>query len=154
MENKNLVSHLKDLVHLDIDAIHAYDQAIEKINVKEVKDALTNFRDDHRRHVDELSAIIRSHGEEPPRFARDFKGFLIQGFTALRSITGTEGALRAMKSNEQLTNVTYVRALSWDLPENVRSIVEKNREDERRHLDAIEDFIRREVWKEGRQDVA
>lgn len=147
ISSKDFLSGLKSLVHLDIDAIHAYEQALEKIDVAEVSQRLGEFRADHQRHVDELSAVIRRHGGEPPESSRDFKGFLIEGFTALRSVTGTEGALKAMHLNEKLTNSRYDRALSLALPPDARMIVEKNRSDERRHLEYIESAIRAKVWE-------
>src|SRR6185437_7161094 len=132
--NRDLIKNLSSLVQLDIDAIHAYRQAIKEIDVQEIRQKLTEFEQDHENHVQNLSQQISQLGGEPPVFKQDFKGFLIEGFTALRSKTGTEGALKAMKGNEKLTNAVYDRALSWDLPLDVRSVVEKNRVDERRHL--------------------
>ena len=95
------------------------------------------------------SDAIKRLGEKPPVFSRDFKGFLIEGFTAARSVTGTPGALKAMRGNEHLTNRSYKNALSWDLPQDVRTIIEANYEDERRHLSYIDDAIMKRVWESG-----
>ena len=151
METTDVVKKLSTLVQLDIDAIHAYEQAIEKIENVQVQDQLTRFKEDHRRHVENLSSLIQRHGGQAPEYSRDFKGFLIQGFTALRSVTGTEGALKAMKSNELLTNKTYDEALSWDLADDVKDVVKRNREDERLHLNYIEKAIESRVWEAGEQ---
>lgn len=150
MENNELCKHLMSLAHLDIDAIHAYRVAIEKIDVEEVKHQLEAFRADHERHVVELSPLITRLGGVPPEFKPDFKGFLIQGMTSLRSVTGTEGALKAMKMNEELTNRIYEKALSWEMPEDVRKLVTKNRDDERRHLAYVKQAIESGVWKKGK----
>jgi rubrerythrin len=147
MANPELMRHLISLVHLDIDAIHAYQLAIKEIDVQEVKDNLIKFKQDHQRHLDDLAPFIRSLGGEPPAFKPDFKGYFIKGFTALRSLTGTEGALKAMRSNEQLTNKTYEDALTWQMPDEIRSVIQKNRDDERRHLTYIEDIINQRVWE-------
>ena len=60
-------------------------------------------------------------GGNPPKRSVDLKGLLLEGFTALRSVTGTEGALKAMQSNEKTTNKKYQEALAisreWSLPE-------------------------------------
>lgn len=147
MELKETVKKLNSLVQLDIDAIHAYDQAISKIDVSSLREDLIKFKADHQRHVRELSGLVRKNGGEPPEYSADFKGFLIQGFTALRSITGTEGALKAMKTNETLTTHTYDSALSWDLPEEAKEVVRRNCEDEHRHLRHIEQCIESRVWE-------
>lgn len=137
LTGKELCDNLEKLVHLDIDAIHAYDQAIEKIDVESIRSQITDFKRDHERHVSDLSEIIRSNGGEVPEFSRDFKGFFIEGFTALRSATGTEGALKAMQVNEKLTNSKYDDSLSWDVPQDVKDVLMRNREDERRHIEYI-----------------
>ncbi len=147
MDTNESISKLSSLVQLDIDAVHAYSQAIDSIDVPEVKSRLSDFRSDHERHIENLSQAIRQLGGEPPEFKRDFKGFLIEGMTSLRSVTGTEGALKAMRTNEGLTNSTYEKALEWDLSQDVRDIISKNREEERRHIQYIEDCIERQVWK-------
>jgi rubrerythrin len=153
MESEKMVKSLVSLVQLDIDAVHAYDQAIEKIDVESIKARLEEFKADHMRHVDELSQCISRLGGKAPAFERDFKGFLIEGMTALRSVTGNEGALKAMKTNEGLTNSTYERALSWELPQDIKSIVQRNREDERRHIEFIESCLRDKLWDRA-QEVA
>jgi uncharacterized protein (TIGR02284 family) len=148
-ENKDLVKHIVSLVQLDIDAIHAYQEAIKKIDIQDVRDKLVRFQRDHEAHVKDLSPLITQYGGQVPEYKLDLKGHLIQGFTALRSSTGTEGALKAMKGNEQLTNSAYEKALTYELPQNVRIIVEKNREDERRHLAYIENVLNQRVWESG-----
>lgn len=151
MDTQEMVKKINSLVQLDIDAIHAYQQAIEKIDVDSVKTQLKQFESDHQRHVSELSQVVRRLGGQPPEFQRDFKGFLIQGFTAMRSVTGTEGALKAMKTNENITNRNYDDALSWDLPNDVKDVIRRNREDERRHLQYIEQAISGRFWETGKR---
>ncbi len=144
---ENAIETLKSLMQLDIDAVHAYTQAIENIEHRAVREQLTAFRGDHERHVTDLSQCIRRLGGDPPERQRDFKGFLIQGFTAIRSLTGTEGALKAMKSNEQTTNKHYREALAVQFPPDVRSVIERNYEDEKRHLAYVDDALADRVWE-------
>ncbi len=146
MDTKTIAKNLSSLAQLDIDAVHAYGQAMKNIDVAMVRNQLSRFQADHERHITDLSECIRRLGEEPPEYARDFKGFLLEGFTAIRSATGTEGALKAMKSNEEKTNKDYNAALSWDLPADVRAIVQRNYEDERRHLAYVEEALSERVW--------
>lgn len=141
MTNQEIADKLSSLVQLDIDAAHAYGQAIEKADAPEVREHLMRFRDDHNNHVHELSRIIREIGGMPPDYSWDFKGFLIEGFTALRSITGTDRALKAMKTNEELTTKTYREACALPLPPTIKAVVERNYGDEQRHLHYIEQTI-------------
>ncbi len=105
-----ILNMLKSLAHLDVDAWNAYGQVVEKIGEADIRTKLEKFRDDHRNHFEALSELIEKFGDSPPEFSRDFKGFLIEGFTSLRGVTGTQGALEAMKINEELTNRNYHEA--------------------------------------------
>jgi uncharacterized protein (TIGR02284 family) len=148
MEEKKILSRLKNLCQLDMDAIHAYEQAIESIEHQPIKEQIISFKEDHERHVDNLSSLMRNHGGTPPEFSRDFKGFFMEGFTKVRSATGTEGALKAMRGNEKLTNRKYEKALEDDLPADVLKVIRENREDERRHLQYIERMLEQKPWTE------
>jgi uncharacterized protein (TIGR02284 family) len=140
---KAAISVLNDLIQLDYDAIQAYKQAIEKIEDAAARSDLMSFQADHERHIIDLSQAVRVLGGEPEKAGRDLKGVLLEGLTALRSVTGNLGALRAMRMNEKLTNRAYEKALEAKLPINARDVVLTNREDERRHLAAIEMHIER-----------
>jgi uncharacterized protein (TIGR02284 family) len=138
-----IIETLNDLIQLDYDAVKAYEQAIERVDDHEVEDALETFLVDHERHITDLSQLIVELGGTAQDLGRDFKGVLLEGFTALRSATGTLGALKAMRTNEKLTNHTYDKALALDLPTHVRAVVAVNLDDERRHLRVIESQLER-----------
>jgi len=144
---KDVLDILSSLIRLDIDAASAYSQAIDNIEPTEIHRQMVRFRGDHDRHVAELSELVRALGGEPPERKKDFKGFLIEGMTAIRSMAGTVGALKAMRTNERLTHRLYERALAdQSLTENARALVRKNRDDEQRHLDYIEAILTRQPW--------
>ncbi len=147
MDDKTLCKELDSLIQLDIDAVNAYSMAIRNIDFQPIADQLTRFRGDHERHVADLSEIVRRHGGEPPKSTPDFKGFIISGFTAIRSATGTEGALNAMRRNEQLTNATYQKSLGKGFPADVVTVVQRNFEDEQRHLRYVEQTLRDRPWE-------
>jgi uncharacterized protein (TIGR02284 family) len=129
-----LIDNLNDLIALDFDAVNAYESAITRIDAEEVRDVLREYQEDHRRHIRDLSACVSQLGGTP-RDKPDAKGFFIQAFTAITSMMGDRAALSAMRSNEELTNKAYDRALAecvW--PTSMLQIIERNREDERRHL--------------------
>jgi rubrerythrin len=147
METKLVVKKLISLIHLDIDAVHAYTRALVHVGSPTVRRHLEEFRGDHERHVAELSHTVRDLGGDPPPERPDVKGVVLEVLTAMRSITGTEGALKAMKANERLTKATYEAALQLELPEDVAELVRKNFEDEKRHLEWVEGAIERQVWQ-------
>ncbi|NUO48540.1 MAG: ferritin-like domain-containing protein [Polyangiaceae bacterium] len=136
--HEKIVGTLNALIQLDYDAVQAYDRAIAKIESEMIKRDMESFRRDHERHIIDLSECVRELGGVPEELGRDFKGVLLEGLTALRSVTGTAGALKAMKTNEEITNRVYDDALGTTLPANIRRVIERNRDDERRHLAYIQ----------------
>jgi rubrerythrin len=138
---------LSDLIHLDVDAQYAYAQALDSVTHVEIREQFIRFRDDHARHVEALAAQIEALGGVAPRRTRDMKGFLLEGFTAIRSATGDEGALKAMKLNEQLTNRRYERAAKVAVEGAVAALIERHREDENLHLEYIEKALRDRLWE-------
>ena len=56
MTRDEILSQLEKLIQLDVDATHAYDQAIKNVDDQPIKDKLILFQGDHRRHIDLLSA--------------------------------------------------------------------------------------------------
>jgi len=142
---KKVVEKLNSLIKLDVDAVHAYDQAIEACEILTIKDTLTEFRNDHERHIHDLSQQVTRLGGTP-EVRRDLKGFVIEGFTALMS-QGDRSALMAMRGNEELTNRMYQAALeNEDLPAEVRTVLERNYADEQRHVAWIKNQLNIHVW--------
>lgn len=139
------VRTLNDLIQLDYDAVQAYEQAIERVDADDVdvRVDLDSFRQDHERHISDLQNAVRVLGGQPKDPSRDLKGLLLEGLTALRSATGTLGALKAMRMNEKVTNKSYSKAADIRLPFAAREVVARNFDDERRHLSVIKAHIAR-----------
>ena len=142
---KDVISELNELIQLDYNAITAYQQAIEACDHVEVKGTLGEFRRDHERHISDLSSQVIALGGTPPA-GQDFTGKLLEGFTAIAS-HGDQSALLAMRGNEELTNRKYASALELILPEGARAVVERNCQDEQRHLFWIKDALDKRIWE-------
>ncbi|MEN6385352.1 MAG: DUF2383 domain-containing protein [Phycisphaerales bacterium] len=146
--NSKTVDTLKSLIQLDIDTAAAYSQALEHIENPHISETLNKYMRDHQQHIENLSRILRLNGEESPEMSKDFKGFFIEGFTSLRSVTGDEGALKAMKTNEMLTNKKYNQAVEDLAMETyVIATVESNYRDEQEHLSYIEGALEARIWE-------
>lgn len=147
METRDTVRVLSRLVHLDVDALLAFEQALARVPDPELREALTRLRADHERHVEDLSAAIRSLGREPPGRRRDAEGFFIAGFTAIRSHFGPEAAISALRDNARLAAETYGTALGEDLPEFCRELVDRGYRDEERHVERLEEALGTRSWE-------
>lgn len=137
-KQKDLTSLLNALIELDLDAVEAYQAAIDRLEDADDKRNLTNFMGDHERHVRELQPLVEELGGKPADEA-DIKQILTKGKVVLASLAGDRAILMAMKTNEEDTNTAYERAVQRDdLPAHMRAVIARNREDERRHLAYIE----------------
>lgn len=143
---------LNELLQLDIDAANAYDEALKHIDNRNIYKNIESFRQDHLRHINDLTRFIKKYGGTPVTPAPDLKGFLIEGFTTLRSYTCTQGALDAMQSNEKTTTKNYNHALqkNFEFPHDVKDLLRKNFMDESRHLDYITNTLK--DWKKIYED--
>lgn len=137
MEANELIEMIKELVQMDIDTVHAYNRALDEISDKILHSRLAAFRDNHQKHIADLSHQIRMLGGQAPEPTRDFKGFILEAFTALRIATGTKGALKALKTVEEITNQYYGNVVSETVPETLKDMLRKYFSDEKIHLDYI-----------------
>jgi uncharacterized protein (TIGR02284 family) len=132
-----LVKALSNLVQLDIDTVHAYDQAVKEIDDPIIKERLLRFQDEHRSHISGLSEEIRKLGKQPPEESMDFKGYVLEAFAAIRSFTGLKGALKSMKTTEEVTNRYYSEVVSWEAPDTIKELLRSYFSEEKIHLDYI-----------------
>ena len=140
-ENAGL-EQITALVLLDMSAAEAYGVALGACKAPELKKQLASFREDHVRHVRELSAALGVPAPDQP----DERGVAIQRYTEL-SAREDRTALVAMRGNEELTNDAYASALASELPDEIRRLVEANWQDERRHIRWITEEIRTRGWE-------
>lgn len=153
MAESSEVARLRSLAQLDADAVGAYDAAIARIQEPLVRERLNDFRIDHMRHVQDLNTVITQLGGAPVELRPDLKGAAMKGLTAMSSMMGTEAALVAMLGNEEYTNRTYDVALKFAWSPEVRTLIEKHREDERRHVLWVREAVRTRPWERQRAVV-
>jgi uncharacterized protein (TIGR02284 family) len=141
--NGRVIRLLEKLLVIEIDAVHVYKRVLKKVQDERVVRQLVYHLMEHEQHVEALAEAIRGVGGETPRCTQSLKGWLIEGFVALRSETGTEGALTAIKGNEDLAYKYYTRVLAKrELPPRVRHLVLDLRDDLRRHADYMVGALR------------
>jgi uncharacterized protein (TIGR02284 family) len=136
-EQTKLEQLLEDLVRLERNAIAAYEHAIDRLREQELRSMLGNFCEDHQRHLRELGELLTGVGRQPAEQG-DTNRLLTWGKVALGGLVGDTAVLKAMRSNEDVTNAAYDRAAAFaDLPEEVRTMIQRAGDDERRHRDWI-----------------
>lgn len=105
---KEFADALSALIELDYDAVSAYETAIDKVKHQDIRGKLEDFKNDHRRHIDELGDVLSAHGHLPPT-GPDMKSLLASGKAAIAQLFGDKALLGAMITNENDTNTAYQR---------------------------------------------
>lgn len=142
-----MIERLNDLLKVDHDAVNSYEEAIQGIDIEHVRTNLRQFQNDHRQHVEKLSAAIRTLGGTPHE-KTSIKGFFQKQMTAISAKMGNEAAIRAMESNEKLMNHSYSKAAKETWPPDLQNLVEHNFSDEKRHLTFLQQCITQRVWEQ------
>jgi hypothetical protein len=132
------ITVLNHLIAVDYDAIEAYEAAIGRLGSTPDATQLVRFLDDHKRHVLDLTRLVKDLGGEATGHA-DFRRFVNTGRVVLGGLIGDDAVLHAMKSNEDDIGSHYERAASSEgLAIDARSLVLRIMGDERRHRDWFE----------------
>jgi hypothetical protein len=148
MNNVEMAEVLSSLAQLDINAAHAYGQAIENMDIITLREEFRKFRDDHSENANALTKVIRALDVVPPEHAQDFKGFLMEGWAALRGSTGIEGTLKSMKTNGEYVSKKYREATALPLTEHIKALVERNYKIAETHLEFIEKALANRIWEQ------
>jgi hypothetical protein len=148
MHVPEVVRELSRLVSLEVDAGYAFGAGAAYFGERSPIGAeLALLRVEHQRHALELHATIAGLGYSPPEVTPDVKGVVIGALTEPARPLTPEEVLVAMRGNEQLTGSVWAKALAKPFPAGLRPLLERTREDERRHLDWIERAISRRLWE-------
>ncbi|MHC1727911.1 MAG: ferritin-like domain-containing protein [Syntrophobacteraceae bacterium] len=145
MTNIEIANELLFLVKLDLDAMQAYSRAIPTVCSACVKDLLRRFQQDHERHVEQLSAVIRALDAEPLLFGTEPSSFQTADSAAGLSLNG-EGALNMIKVHEELVTRNYGSSCEMDFTPNIKELVSENYQDEQVHLRFIRGVLAGRAW--------
>ena len=142
----DFIAQLKEIVQLHLETARAYNQALANREVPEIHRQLSKFRSDHVRHAVELTHALELLGVFFKKSALDLKGFLLEKISAMRALTGTEGALKVMRKSEMTTNECYLKISISGLPPNLNDIIRRNLDDEKHHLRYLNALLNRRPW--------
>lgn len=146
MTQAKIIEELNEVLQIDLDAVGAYQTAFDAIDVAEIKNQLLLFQRDHERHITDLEAIILRCGGKPRKGA-DWRGMVQRGFTKVAGLVGAEGTLKAMLSNEKVTNNVYAKHCQKAFPPDILAVLQRNYGDEQRHFSWIEICLRQRLWE-------
>jgi rubrerythrin len=123
---------------LDYAAVEAYDASIERFINPEYKKQFHKFKKDHEDHIKNISNFCKEIGQDYPK-GPGMKQILTEGKVVLAGLVGDQAILKAMKSNELETTTSYKQINTYPtIPANLKEVLKKGYEDEKRHLEWIE----------------
>lgn len=133
----SLVAELNDLLQLDHDAVQAYNVAIENLESENLRSTLLEFREDHERHIAELTNLIREHGGIPLELAHLPTGLFKLAVQKVGAMGGDREILLAFKANERQVRDRYHAARVGSHPPEVAAVLDRNAADEDKHYDWV-----------------
>jgi len=151
MDNKEIIDKLSSLIRLDIDAVQSYDAVVGKVNEQDIRETLEQFKENHNRHIESLSGIVKRLGGTPPSRGPDIKGLFFEGIALVRSLGGTEGVLRGLQPGEKTADKAYEEAMGENYPADIKAAIEVNFMDQQRQARYLENAINVRVWEDKRK---
>ena len=133
-----LIAELNDLLQLDHDAVEAYTVAIDRLRDPGRRESLVAFRADHKRHIEELAALVRARGGLPIELPHP-TGALKLAVQALGALGDDTSLLLAFKAVEGQVRDKYQRvARRRTSPGDVADVVGRAAADEVKHYAWVE----------------
>lgn len=140
-DDAKLIADLNDLLQLDHDAVEGYTLAIDMVRDDRFREALVQHRADHKRHIEELGALVRARGglaTDLPHATMPVK-FVMQ---AVGGAPNDRVLLLAFKAVERQVRDKYHRFAKKSFPDDVRQVVKRAADDEQRHYRWAESALR------------
>ncbi|WP_032113706.1 DUF2383 domain-containing protein [Candidatus Paracaedibacter symbiosus] len=136
--SENVAKILQELAQAEIDASFLIRQAMENINSSVLREKLRQFKQQCEEHIKVLSNLVHAYGREAPSYSRDFKGFFMQGYAAMRGLLSDKGVMAALHTNLQKIVKIYESQLnSSDLPEDVKAKIKEIYESDHKILQYV-----------------
>jgi ketosteroid isomerase-like protein/rubrerythrin len=137
-----LIAELNDLIQLDHDAVEAYTVAVDSVRDAKHRETLVEFRADHKRHIEELGALVRERGGLPVELPHP-TGALKIAVQAVGAAAGDVTLMLAFKAVEGQVRDKYRRfANRIGHPPDVAEAIRSAAADEDRHYAWVEQTLR------------
>lgn len=128
-----LQADLTDLLQLECDALASYTVAAAGLRRSDLREQLQAFRQDHERHVRDLTATIRDLGGIPLSVPHIPTGLLKLGVQLCGLPGGDRSILLAFVSNEWQSREKYARYAARPYEPELAALLERHAADEARH---------------------
>jgi uncharacterized protein (TIGR02284 family) len=127
MDKKEVVSTLNDLIETCKDGEKGFKTCAENIDSQQIKSTLSQRAQECAQGAQELQGLVKSLGGEAET-SSSVSGTMHRGWIDIKgAVTGKDEAavLNECERGEDLALESYRNALDKDLPQEIRSIVER-----------------------------
>lgn len=135
--SKETTKLLQDLTQYEIDGAFLILQCKDNIKNHLIKAKLQSLQDQFENDIKDLSIMIKKYEGIIPDYSKDFKGYFMNGYAAMRGIFTDKGAIKALHTNLSLIQKAFESAVASTLPSDAKESVRKVYEDNHKALQAI-----------------
>lgn len=135
----DVVKRLQELTQYEIDGSFLLSQCIDNLKSQELKTKLQPMKDDCVNTIGDLSTLVKKYGGAVPDYSKDFKGYFMNGYTAIRGAMSDKGTLNALITNLDFIQKAFKKAANNDdLPSDVKDTIKKIRDKKEQSLQNLQ----------------
>jgi len=136
-----VVKTLQKLMQYEIDHSYLLSQCIDNLKNQNSKNNIVKMKEECDVNIKDLSSFINKYNGEIPAYEKDFKGFFMEGYAAMRGILTDHGALKALHTNQKIILNAFESAINSNLPEDILGKIKEIIERKKVNLKLIESQI-------------
>ena len=114
------LEYLNKIVRGEISAVEVYAKVIEKFPEDADRFELVSFRQDHQHNVDELSRLLKEHGEDVSNTSGAW-GSTVAGLMNIATFMGDRSAVGLLIEGEEHGLNQYSDVLNYPVPAAIRT---------------------------------
>lgn len=84
---EEMVKTLQKLTQYEIDGSFLINQCLDNLTNQALKDKLQPISSDYENNIKELSSLLIKYGGNIPDYSKDFRGYFMSGYAAMRGFT-------------------------------------------------------------------
>lgn len=136
--HEETIKELQKLTQYEIDESFLISQCIDNVTSQAIKARLQTIKTECEKNIDELSSLVKQFGGELPSYSKDFKGYFMNGYAAMRGAFTDQGALKALHTNLKLILKPFESSLNSSLPPETKEVLKKIYENKKKIITDIE----------------
>lgn len=140
MSPKDINKSLQDLTQYEIDGSALISQCIENLdkNSGTLKGKLQTIKNEYDKNIADMTALVKKFGAAIPDYNKDFKGYFMSGYAAMRGAFSDKGALIALHSNLNRIQSAFQKALDSSLPSDAKDVIKKVNDNQKKAIESLQ----------------